>query len=295
MLSPITYDTPLRVVLTQYIATNPRVRSEQSARRYRTTLNNFERWLDRPALLRDLTADNYGLFVKARQKERSAGTVRSDAEKLTVIWRWAALRAGGTIPPVVLPCPVDTEPVAWTLDELDRLERAARRAVGRIGGIPASLYWPAFIGVAIDTGERLAAIHALRPDDVNLKRRQVHFRRETRKGGRRSVTKDVTGGTAAHLRKLLAYSPGRLFDVVRPPTLYRPLNLLLARAGLPDDRVHKFHCLRKTHATHLHIQGGDATTSCDHRDPRTTVKHYIDRSQVPQQLIKRRWRLFSWG
>jgi len=64
-----------------YCQTNPRIASKQTARRYRTTVSGFARWLGREPTLADLTPDNYGRWVTHRREVENvaAGTVRGDA------------------------------------------------------------------------------------------------------------------------------------------------------------------------------------------------------------------------
>jgi integrase len=287
-MQPFEPTTSLDDVLRQYVATNVRISSNETTRRYRTTVNNFARWLGRPATVADLTVENYGLWVNHRKQTRALGTVRGEAEKLKVIWAWVEARRGGTLSPMVLlPPPAETEPIAWTPAELARLENAARRAEGMVGKVPACVYWPAFLGVAVDSGERLGALYSLRAADFDLARRSVRFRAETRKGGRKSLTKPLSRMTCRHVRRLLMHRAESPFAALHKNSLYGPMTKLLESAGLPSDRVRKFHCLRKTHATFVHLQGGDATESLDHRDPRTTRRGYLDKSQIPKVVPNR--------
>lgn len=281
------HDSTLSEIVAAYIAGNVRLTSYHSGRRYKTTANNFDKWLGRPATLADLTRDNYVAWVKQRQQEVAGGTVRGEAEKLLVIWKWASAEVGLPMPMVKLPPMSETQPIAWTLEELQRLEESAARYPGKVGGIPGCVFMPALIAVAFDTGERIEAISQLEAVDINLRRLVVNFRRETRKGKRRGSSKVITAETGKRLRKLLALRPDRPFAPVQYPTLYRHLGLILAMAGLPIDRSRKFHCLRRTHATHLLLQGGNPTVSLDQASPETTWRHYIDKSQMPQQLVQR--------
>lgn len=292
-------------LLARYTSINPRITSSETTRRYRTTARNLARYLRRDATTDDLTDDTYGAWIKWRRDSTTAaaGTIRGDAEKLLVLWRWAAKRDLASVPNVVLPAKVELEPVAWTQEELARLERAARTTERLVGGVPGKLYWPALIGLAVDTGERINAIHALAAADIDTKRRIVVYRRETRKGKRKDSVKPFSKQTAVALDRWLAseHRPALPFQVVKYSSLYTPMRWLLVDAGLPRDRRRMFHCLRRTHGTRIHLQGGDASVSLDHSDPRTT-RAYIDRSQLPVMLPEReglltalRRRFRRWG
>ena len=272
-----------------YVATNPRITSRDTVRRYRTATNNLSRHLGRPATTADLSPDCLIALIKARQRTGhvAAGTIRGEAEKLCVIARWWASYTGQPEPTIALPPPAETEPIAWTPSEIRQLLRAAKASRRRVGHVPASIFWPALVGVAYDTGERVNAIHQLEADDFDLARLRVRFRRETRKGRRTDKSAPLSRETAASVRRLIAERPSAPFAPIKVASLYPSLRWLLYDAGLPADRCRKFHCLRRTHATHVHLQGGDATASLGHTNPEVTRRSYIDRSQIPQVLPSR--------
>jgi integrase len=280
-----------------YCQTNPRIVSRQTIRRYGTTVSGFTRWLGRPVTLADLTPDNFGRWIRHRRDvdRVAAGTVRGDAEKLLVLWRWWAERAGVPLPRVVLPPPADNEPTTWTRGELARLEQAAGACRWNVGRVPGAIYWPAILGVCLDTAERIAAVHALATPDLDLDRRVVTYRAITRKGQRGSITRPVSPQTAAAVARLLAVRPVDPFAPVAAASLYGPLRRLVLEAGLPYGRTRAFHALRRYHATSVHRQGGDATAALGHRDERTTRRHYLDRSQLPVVLPERGRGWWGWA
>jgi hypothetical protein len=57
--------------------------------------------------------------------------------------------------------------------------------------------------------------------------------------------------------------------------LWRRLEIILERAGLPAGRKDKFHRIRKTTASYYQAAGGSAQWLLDHADPATTRK-YLD-------------------
>jgi integrase len=82
--------------------------------------------------------------------------------------------------------------------------------------------------------------------------------------------------TARSLRQLAEAGAVKPFGFVHRGTLYHHLENLLRAAGLPTDRRHKFHCLRRTHASYLKRAGGDARESLDHQSDETTRRYYFD-------------------
>lgn len=291
-------DPTIREALARYIETNARIGSEQTGRRYKTTVSNFSRFVGRAARVSDLTEENFGAFVQRRREENAAvGTVRGDAEKLLVLWRWAAEKLGQETPKPALPANASTVPVTWWVEEFEKLDRAARECEWFVGQTPAKLYWPAMIGVAVDTGERRHAIYELRREDIDLIKQTAYFRRETRKGASSDARKPISKQTASDLAALMDWTNRtQPFAALKPNSLYHPMRRLLVEAGLPSGRNRMFHCLRKYHATQLTIAGADATSSLGHSSPTITRKSYIDPDQLSRTLPRRKagWSMFSW-
>jgi len=206
-----------------------------------------------------------------------------------------AERAGVPAPRVLLPPSAANEPTTWTQEQVAQLEQTAHACRWNVGSVPASIYWPALLGVCLDTAERIAAVHALGAQDIDLERRVVTYRAITRKGQRGSITRAISPQTARDVRKLLAVRPVEPFKAIHAASLYQPLRRLVLEAGLPYGRTRAFHALRRYHATSVHAQGGDATAALGHADERTTRKHYIDRSQLAAVLPVRGRSWWGWA
>jgi integrase len=61
----------------------------------------------------------------------------------------------------------------------------------------------------------------------------------------------------------------------------------LKLAGLPTDAKSKFQRIRRSHATHLHIAGGDATASLGHSSDSITRRHYLDVRLLSRQSAEK--------
>jgi integrase len=59
-------------------------------------------------------------------------------------------------------------------------------------------------------------------------------------------------------------------------SFYHHYGKILRRAGLPDERKTKSHCIRVSHASWREAMGGDASKDLGHADRATTQKHYLD-------------------
>lgn len=80
------------------------------------------------------------------------------------------------------------------------------------------------------------------------------------------------------LKNLRGYSRGGLIFEADfcPATIYNRYRKILEEAGLPTDRNHKFHCLRRSVASYFEAVGGDATKLLGHSTRRVTEKSYLD-------------------
>lgn len=277
-----------------YCAENPQVKSAETERLLRGAVNQFSLYLQRAAQVYDFKAATFTAFLRyRRQLGRAESTIEREASKLMTLWRFAA--SNGLIDPPrirVDKAHVDT-PVAFLRSELRSLFREAERYEPMIGGVSGNVFMPALLATIWDTAERIGAvcqIHRVEFDVMQQswwpRRGWVTIRKRKRSG--RTLVRPLRASTAKYLRKLLAATDApHPFGVVDRTTLYSHMNKLLERAGLPTDRKHKFHCVRRSHASYLTRAGGDAQTSLDHSDPKlmreryhdprvTQVKHAID-------------------
>lgn len=241
-----------------------------TVRKYKAVL---ERFGDGP-----MTSDTLAEYRDARLAAgKSRPTVRGELCKLLCYARWQGLRVHVALPPWV-----ERAPTAWSVADVRRLLLTAHRSKLTIYGVPGSVYYPALLGLAIDTGARRGELLQLRLADIDLRGRAVVFRAESRKGQSRDKIATFTRPTARAVARLLQHANGqeRPFALGDGSTLYKSYKRLLAEAGLPNDRWSLLHKLRRTHATWLHARGGDATASLGHASDATTRAHYIDVRQL---------------
>ncbi len=272
-------------LLADCIATNPAIRSPETKRLLALSCRHFAHFLQRPALAADLTDKQIVAYMQHRQRlGRSEKTVEREAAKILTLARYAALCGQADVVRLrLVKSPVDV-PTALTRPQLWSLWRAARRYQAAIGGIPGNVYSLALLDTLWWTGERLGAVWQLERADIDVRSRWITFRHRKARG--RVQLRRVPRSAARSLGKLLAVSPGeRPFAVFGAQTsLYHHLNRLLLQAGIPVDRRHKFHCLRRSHASWLHQRGGNASESLGHSDSRITTEYYLDpKIVVPAQ------------
>lgn len=249
--------------------------SQRTVRLYEFSLTAWSRTLGREPTLDDLNEVDVARFLSRRQRDVSPATAAKDRAHLVAMWSFAFKRGLVSTAPEVRRITVpERVPEAWTAEEFRRLLAAATLEQTTIAGIPARHWWRAVLLLAYDTGERCAAIMALRWADV--RENDVIFRAETRKGGRRDIARPFGDSTGLALDQIREPRRDLVFPWDRHPSyLWGRLGIILKRAGLPNDRRCKFHRIRRTTASFYAAAGGNATALLDHSSPAVT-RRYLD-------------------
>lgn len=250
-----------------------RSRRPNTKRLYRTTLKLFDRFNCRKSTLADLNDATVSAFAAYRLGAGlSKYSVNKDLFNLLAIWRWChkkhLLR---NWPDVALEKPPARVPVALTREEL----AAVRAAIEAERTPPGKEFWLALFLVIWDTAERINAVINLHWDRVDLRNGWVRFDAEDRKGATADTAAPIAAETVEALKRIKR-PEGLVFRWPYSETyLYRKLGKIMARAGLPDNRLYKFHAFRKSVASHYEAAGGNATELLGHSSRRIT-KAYID-------------------
>lgn len=267
------------------------LRSNKTKIQYVYAFRAFSAHLHREATLADLDDDVVTVWsVALLNQGLSAFTVREKVGRITALWNWLARKRIVDKFPTVekITAPV-IQPVAWREDELRRLFDSARKERGRVGGVPADLWWVSHFAFMFCTAERKSAALSVRPEWLDLNNLTCAIPANVRKGGRKPAVYHLWPELADLLRKSIAAMPGR--ELVWPwdrceVVYYSRWSRILADAGLPTGRHRKAHSLRCTAATMLAALGGDATRALGHSSPETTQKHYIDTRLMPPEQAK---------
>lgn len=251
--------------------------SPATLNQFRVSLKHAARTLGRDVTLEDLSDD---LVLSVIQRLRTAGRSEATANKcrsnLLAIWRWLCRKGHKQIWPDVAKVREPKRiPVAWTRAELRRLFDALGRLHGHVSGIPARLWWVALHGVIWDTGERIGAILQLRWSDISGD--SILIRAETRKGRTADRSHRLHASTVRMLAAIRRQSDDLVFPWDRRhDVLWGHYSAILKRAGLPCDRRHKFHAMRRTVASFYEAAGGNATELLGHSTRDVTKTHYLD-------------------
>lgn len=267
----------LQFYSTKYEPNALRSRRPNTKRLYRTTLKMFVRYLNRTPDIADLNDDTVNAFAMARlDAGLSKFSVNKDLSNLLAIWRWAHRKGYVTNwPDVELEETPEKTPVALLQEELERVRRAIESEHSPVGNFAGCDFWLAMFLLCWDTGERITPVVELTWAQVDLKNRWVRFDSDDRKGARADNMLPIAQETADAIAKLKPHD-GKVFKWPYSPTyIYRRLGRIMTRAGLPDDRLHKFHCIRKSTASHYEAAGGNATELLKHSSRKVT-KAYLD-------------------
>jgi len=270
----------LRDVLIQYLA--GRSLRSSSAEQLALACRSLDLFLGRPALLSDLTAATLAAFLHAYLAHHAASTTNSKRRAILTLARWASKRGLAC-----QNCPADVPtareprriPLAWTVDEIERLVAAARGWPGCVGTIPARLFWPSLFLATYDTGCRIGALRSARSVDLSMANRSLVIQPEATKtnvGCCYWLHDQTIAAIAGHYdlaRELVWPWPHcrRLF--------WTATRRIVEKAGLVADRrgMSLYHKIRRTCISYCAtVDLALAQQQAGHSDARLTARCYID-------------------
>ncbi|MDM4014677.1 tyrosine-type recombinase/integrase [Roseiconus lacunae] len=252
-------------------------KSKNTIRLYRVCIRNFSKWLGRDAVVADLTTQTIGKYLQHSIENTSLSphTIEKEAAEFRAFSTFCArrgwLRSCPDIPSINCPKRV---PEAWTDEELVRLMNACENAVGDVGSVPASHWWPALVSLIYDCGERISAVLSIEKTDIGSDG-WLTVRGEYRKGKTRDKRYKLRPETLERIHRMKVTSGAVFAWPMHPNYIYTRFDEILKAAGLPATRRDKFHKIRRTTASNFEAAGGNATRLLDHTDRRTT-EAYLD-------------------
>jgi integrase len=230
-------------------------------------------------------------YLRARATQSWAGktvrpaSVQKDKVMIASVWNLAARKRWARdfpeLPRIKVAKSIPTGR-AYTAEDVAKMIRQARHRRGRTGGKLSCWWWSTLLYMAYCTGERATALLSLRWGELDLERRRVVFKGETRKGQTHDIERDFTEQLAGILLPQRG-QPDELvwhWDRARG-SLWTSLKLLCRLAGV---RYRGFHGLRRTRASYAALAGGTAaaTQVLDHSDPRLQER-YVDSQICPTE------------
>jgi integrase len=219
-------------------------------------------------------------FLAHRLRQRSVGTAAKDRTQLRAIWEFLSRRGVVKTWPSIRPIRVpERVPRAWLIDEFKRLLASAGEERGEVVGVPARAWWRAILLTAYEVGERIGGLLSIEWGDVAPN--GITIRAEGRKGQRRDIWRGIS--PACYEAVMATRNDRRLvFDWDKSYSMiWHDLGRICERAGLPNDRMSKFHRVRKTTASYAAAGGLDPQKVMDHASPLTT-RRYLDPRIVRQ-------------
>jgi len=230
-------------------------------------------------------------YLRARATQSWSGkvvrpaSVQKDKVMLQAVWNLAARKRWAKdfpeLPRIKVAKSIPTGR-AYTAEDVAQMIRQARHRRGRTGGKLSCWWWSTLLYMAYCTGERATALLSLRWGELDLERRRVVFKGETRKGSTHDIERDFTEQLSAMMLPQRG-QPDELvwhWDRARG-SLWTSLKLLCRLAGV---RYRGFHGLRRTRASYAALAGGTAaaTQVLDHSDPRLQER-YVDSQICPTE------------
>lgn len=258
-------------------------RSPKTVQLYEESIRIFGRYLGRLATLDDLTDAQVAAFLQhLLDNGYRPGGANKHRAQLCALWNFAARKRFVNEFPTLRPLPEPEQiPRAWTLHELWRIKISCNYVSGNYEGIPANLWWIALHHVLWATGERISATLSARWCD--LYEGSICFRAETRKGGVRAKVCHLPEDALEAVERIRLPERELIFPWPKHPTyIWAVYRKILKRAELDHDSRSLFHKMRRSHATHLQIHGGNPQTSLGHSSPAVTAK-YVDVAKLPRQ------------
>lgn len=271
-------------VLPRYLTAHPAL-DPKSASQLQTVCNLVQAWATQHDPGEDLSVDGifeldeFEAWVKwlfdtpiergsSIGKRRSPRTVKGKRDALWTLWRFAHKRGlCDRSPPdrdelAPIACPKE-DPVAWSPDEVAAIIHQSRQAPDVKYWRPG--HWLSLLWTAWYSAERIDGLLSSRLSD--LQGDVLYIRADQTKDGKPGVHR-LKPELSALIRSLKTLAgpgvPEAKADLIWPWPF--KINALRARyrrdilrpAGVPDDRLHLFHCVRRSSLTETVNQAGRA-------------------------------------
>jgi hypothetical protein len=235
--------------------------SAETKEQYVTAVNLAEHWLGKPPTLADIfELERMESFVSWlvhtpwRGKPRSKRTVHGRRETILMLWDFAFRRGKWALPKPdkrdLALLEIDEEdPVAWSVAEMELILATARQTNTRKWW--TADHWATMLDCYWRSAERVKAMTLCRLTDLSDDR--LHIRAEYTKDGKAGMLR-VGPALAYELRGLARPEASPLIwdfpgDLKTMRNRYKAD--ILIPAGLPHDRKHLFHCIRRTSVTEV--------------------------------------------
>ena len=251
---------------------------------YEISLNHLGRCVGRDPILAELTPELVtGCLAGLIDRGRSPATANKYRAHLLALWRYADRRGLVAAQPQLVERFREPKhlPMAWRIEDVVKILKAAAESPGDVEGIPAAIYWPVLLLTIYETGLRITPVMRLGRSQFDGPQKTIFIPADDQKQKADQLL-DLSAETAEAVEHLLSLH-GRdaifpwPFDQTVPqwPALTRGYRKILCRAGLPTGRKDLFHRIRKTTASYIEAAGGNATWQLGHSS-RSVTAVYLD-------------------
>ncbi len=252
--------------------------TDGSAEQLRIAVRLFGRFLGHDPLLTELSKTDLFRWLKQMVVIRSPATINSRRAAILSVWRAAAGMELCSDPPRVPPVrEPESLPIAWTLTELNHLLACCGTLHGDWDGLPISSAWRLGLLVLWDTAWRIGTLLSARLGQVDLARGLVTVPAAHLKGRRADRLFQLHPQTMALITESLAWPREYLFPYpCGRRQLWVAFGRLLTQAGLPCDRKHKFHCIRRSAESYAaQSRGIEWAAGCVGHSVAVAIQSYI--------------------
>lgn len=255
--------------------------SDQGAYQLQIAVRRLEAWAGKPVHLADLSTDLVAGFLRHLLNSGQApATVNSKRRCLLTLWRSAADE--GLAPPVGRIKPAREPqriPDSWTLEQVAQLFAYTKSLRGRVAGIPRGLFFYSLLSALYDTGERVGAVLACRPDDFGGVAGTLRIPPESHKCRRERLCR-LSSDTVTAVVRLISIPVRRQIIWPWPHSrrhLFRTLRKIIEDAGLPTSKrgMGLTHRLRRTAGSLVEANGGCGEQHLGN-SRRVFEAHYLD-------------------
>lgn len=244
----------------------------------RIAVRLFGRFLGHDPLLTELSKPDLFRYLKEMLNSRSPATVNSRRAAILCLWRAAAgmdlCSDSPRCPPVKEP---QSLPTAWTLEEVSRLLASCGTLRGDWHGLPVSLAWRLGLLVLWDTAWRIGTLLSARLGQVDLARGLVTVPAAHLKGRRADRLFQLHPQTMALITESMVWPREQLFPWPHQRRqIWVAFGRVLTQAGLPHDRKHKFHCIRRSAESYAaQARGVNFAAGCVGHSVQVAMQSYI--------------------
>lgn len=262
-----------------------------SAEQLQYSVRAFAKHLGRTPTVADLSEVSTLQFIASRLGQVSPRTVKRERGDILTLWRFAWRRKltqedprDNEVPRVAVPY---DPPIALTLEQVAAILDSCRfeRATIRGTAIQKASWWRAVVLCLYWSGARISALLDALQRDLDRTTGWLHLAAASSKTAYgQYVQLPEEALEAIHA---MGWDGELLFPwPYRHRQLFAALKRIIKRAGLPPDRYHAFHAIRRTTATLAAANGSlDLARQALGHTRESMTKRYLDPRFCGQSLV----------